>query len=70
MSAPPAGLPPDLVPALAALYGGGGASGASGPASPADDRARRTAEAWLVEFQRGDAAWQVRGRKGTGGWVC
>ena len=64
MAAAPPGLPPDLVPALAALYGGGG--GGCGPASsPADDATRRAAEAWLVDFQKGDAAWQVGDRKGA-----
>ena len=58
MAQPPQSLPPALVPALAALYGGG----VSGPASPGDEHARRAAEAWLVDFQRSDAAWQVRER--------
>ena len=60
MAQPPQNLPPALVPALAALYGGGGASG---PASPGDEHARRAAEAWLVDFQKSDTAWQVGERE-------
>jgi hypothetical protein len=51
-------VPPGLLPALDALFGAGG--------TRAD--ARRAAEAWLLSFQQGDAAWQVWG---AGGWfIC